>query len=68
MESVFNVECPTNESLEDSKDDGSQRSRRHRCADWERHKLTITRLYLDENKTLGEVMRIMRDQHGFDAR
>jgi hypothetical protein len=68
MESTSSREWPTNDILDDPKDDGSQKSRKHSCFDWERHRSIITKLYLEENKTLGEVMRIMRDDHGFDAR
>ncbi|KIX00540.1 uncharacterized protein Z518_10680 [Rhinocladiella mackenziei CBS 650.93] len=32
---------------------------------WERHKATIRKLYLEENKTLDEVMRAMNASHGF---
>jgi hypothetical protein len=35
-------------------------------AEWERHKSQITRLYLDENMKLKEVMIIMRE-HGLNA-
>ena len=32
---------------------------------WERHKATIRKLYLEEDKTLDEVMRAMISDHGF---
>jgi len=31
--------------------------------DWEHHRKTIEKLYLDENKTLKEVMSIMADKY-----
>lgn len=34
---------------------------------WDRHKETLRRLYLDENKSLPEIMRIMNEKHSFDA-
>lgn len=33
--------------------------------DWEDQRPTITRLYFDENKTLNEVIQIMKREHGF---
>ncbi|KAK8019092.1 Clr5 domain-containing protein [Apiospora arundinis] len=36
-------------------------------SDWDRHRETITTLYWDENKTLKEVSRIMKEQHDFHA-
>lgn len=35
---------------------------------WERWKPTLQRLYLDENRTLAEVMEIMKKQHKFISR
>jgi hypothetical protein len=35
--------------------------------DWATHRLTITRLYVDEGKTLPEVMEIMKRDHSFLA-
>ncbi|KAI1774068.1 Clr5 domain-containing protein [Hypoxylon cercidicola] len=35
--------------------------------DWANHRDTITFLYLDQNKSLREVMRIMREEHNFSA-
>ena len=35
--------------------------------DWDVHRLDIERLYKVENKTLREVMHIMKEQHGFRA-
>jgi hypothetical protein len=35
-------------------------------AEWERHRSQITRLYLDENMKLKEVMKIMKE-HVFNA-
>lgn len=36
--------------------------------DWERLRPDIERLYIDENRTLEEVMRIMADEHGHKGR
>jgi hypothetical protein len=35
--------------------------------DWEDHRALFTRLYIDENRSLKEVMRIMKDNFGFAA-
>ena len=35
--------------------------------DWNRHRETFTKLYLEESKTLNEVMSIMKEQYGFKA-
>ena len=35
--------------------------------DWTKHRQTITALYCNENKTLKEVMQIMREKHDFVA-
>jgi hypothetical protein len=35
--------------------------------EWNSHMPTIRRLYMDEDRTLKEVVRIMRDEHGFIA-
>ncbi len=35
--------------------------------DWERHSGLIKRLYVDEDKTLNEVMAIMEEYHGHRA-
>ena len=35
--------------------------------DWESHRHTIIRLYMDEDRTLKDVMKIMRTQHSFNA-
>ena len=35
--------------------------------DWERHRETIKRLYLDKKKPLREVMAIMAREHGHKA-
>jgi Clr5 domain len=32
---------------------------------WERHKATIRKLYLEENKTLDEVIEVMNEAYGF---
>ncbi|KAI5467893.1 Clr5 domain-containing protein [Mariannaea sp. PMI_226] len=36
-------------------------------ADWERHKATLSRLYLRQGKTLTEIMDVMARKHGFYA-
>ena len=36
-------------------------------ADWARHKEHIQDLYLNRGNTLAEVMRIMKDEHGFKS-
>jgi hypothetical protein len=33
--------------------------------DWQVYKLEIARLYLDENKTLANVMKVVEETHGF---
>jgi hypothetical protein len=38
-----------------------------RSQDWEFHRQKISRLYLDEHKTLRQVADIMRNEHGFLA-
>jgi hypothetical protein len=35
--------------------------------DWERHRALFEYLYRDENKTLKEVMSIMKERYGFNA-
>lgn len=35
--------------------------------DWNAHKATIRSLYLDENRKLAEVMRMMATEHKFSA-
>jgi hypothetical protein len=35
--------------------------------DWESHRHTIIRLYMNEDRTLKDVMQIMRTQHSFNA-
>ena len=39
----------------------------HSLEVWDSHKDTIKRLYLDERRTLKEVMSIMKEQHNFKA-
>lgn len=34
---------------------------------WETHKPTIRRLYIDEGRSLKEVMEIMKTRYGFEA-
>ena len=34
---------------------------------WESHRALIKQLYLEENKSLAEVMRLMRSEHDFKA-
>jgi hypothetical protein len=36
--------------------------------DWNSKREIIQQLYLTEDKTLGEVMRVMKMEHNFDAR
>jgi len=36
-------------------------------SDWSAYQATITRLYIDENKTLKEVIRIMQEDFQFRA-
>jgi len=36
-------------------------------AEWERHKPTIKKLYLDENRSLVQTKRILKEEHNFDA-
>jgi len=36
-------------------------------SEWAAHKALIKKLYLDENKTLDEMRRIMADEHQFRA-
>lgn len=38
-----------------------------KAEDWEARKEMISKLYWDEDKTLKEVMEIMRRDHGFNA-
>lgn len=35
--------------------------------EWTKYKDTILSLYKDQSKTLDEVRRVMRDDHGFEA-
>lgn len=35
--------------------------------EWDRHKDTIRTLYLEENKTLGDLMAVMLRDHSFRA-
>lgn len=42
-------------------------ARSHSRLDWNRHMPTIQRLYIDEDKTLREVMEAMQEQHNFVA-
>ncbi|KAI1383734.1 uncharacterized protein F4822DRAFT_417403 [Hypoxylon trugodes] len=46
---------------------GGRRKRTHSPDVWEAHKAEISRLYLDENKRLKDVMEIMESQWGFRA-
>jgi hypothetical protein len=39
-----------------------------RKENWVTHKERIRKLYIDEDRKLEEVMEIMKDEHGFDAR
>jgi Clr5 domain len=34
---------------------------------WEHFRLTIERLYIEENRRLTEVVRVMKAEYGFDA-
>lgn len=34
---------------------------------WEAHKATIRKLYIDEGRSLKEVVEIMKTKHGFEA-
>jgi hypothetical protein len=34
---------------------------------WEHLRPTITQLYVDEDKSLEDVVKTMKDEHGFDA-
>lgn len=60
----------TNQSAQPSRA-GSQATRATRskygALDWTKHKETLRRLYLDENKSLPEIMRIMKEENSFDA-
>jgi hypothetical protein len=38
-----------------------------KAEDWEAHKEIISQLYWDQDKTLKEVMEVMRQDHGFNA-
>lgn len=40
--------------------------RKYTAKEWRMHKREITRLYVDN--TLSNVMQVMREKHGFDAR
>ena len=37
-------------------------------AEWEKAKPNFTRLYIQEKRTLPEVMKLMEEHHGFRAR
>ncbi|KAE9362678.1 hypothetical protein N431DRAFT_433670 [Stipitochalara longipes BDJ] len=41
------------------------RTNRFTAAQWNEHKAEIKRLFLDEDKSLDETMRIMEEEHGF---
>jgi hypothetical protein len=41
------------------------RPNRHTVEEWESHRETIKRLYIDENKTQNEVRQIMEAEYGF---
>jgi hypothetical protein len=45
--------------------DRQNEARKYTAQDWEVMKSEIARLY--ESGTLGSVMRVMREEHGFDA-
>ena len=34
---------------------------------WDSHKATLKALYIDENRSLKEIMEIMKSEHGFEA-
>lgn len=39
----------------------------HSAEDWEQHKLIFTRLYINEKRSLKDVIKIMEDEHKFRA-
>ncbi|KAJ2989986.1 hypothetical protein NUW58_g3182 [Xylaria curta] len=43
------------------------RRQRYRNLDWEGHKQVIQRLYLDDKRELADTMKIMKEQHSFEA-
>ncbi|KAH8880266.1 hypothetical protein GQ53DRAFT_545244 [Thozetella sp. PMI_491] len=51
-----------------AKDGGKGASKRWAAEkDWERHRATITQLYITENKTLMQVMEVMKKEYDFSA-
>lgn len=68
--SVSGIPGPSNPGgLQDAASSSATAPRRSRYGtlDWESHKSLLQSLYLTENKTLNETMRIMKDEHSFNA-
>lgn len=60
--------CKTTVGQDDVKGNADPQQTQYATAeDWNRHRETFTKLYLEENKTLNEVMSIMKEQYGFKA-
>lgn len=49
------------------KSEGSSRRLKYRRLDWDRYQDRLRQLYLEENLTLTETIKIMKEEHGFDA-
>lgn len=50
--------------------DNTSSERPHKLSDedWKHHRETIQRLYIEENRSLWDVMNIMAERYGFKAR
>lgn len=54
--------------VSDSRNTAQRPRRRIRAQEWELHRETIRQIYIEQEKSLAEIMLIMNQDHGFRAR
>lgn len=67
MEGIEMEQPPAPSTASAQPETGSSRRAKFEQLDWNAHKASIKNLYLDENKSLPETMKVMNDIHSFKA-
>lgn len=61
------VEPPAHPNHRIRKRGAPQRRHRHTANDWEQLKKTISQLYVVENKSADDVVKVLSEDHGFEV-
>jgi len=66
--SIPPVETPVRPHQRPRKRGALQRRNRHTTSEWNQLKKTISQLYVAENKSVDDVVKVLSKDHGFEVR